>query len=86
MTTMKTKVKEIKSKRGISFRLEFDDRKEQVKVTCLSAVGFCSFLKREIHAVMNPLNLKVVEEGFEDITYKCPSYKKKKVVEAVKEF
>lgn len=83
---MKMQVKEIKSKRGICFRLEFDNRKSQVTVTCLSAVGFCSFLKQEIHAVMDPLKLKVVKEEFEKITYYCPSYKKKKVVEAVKEF
>lgn len=74
---------DIKSKSGPCYRLEF--KKNTVKVTCLSAVGVCSFLKTEIYYAMNPLKLKEKETGFETVTYKCPFWKKKAVIKRVRE-
>lgn len=82
---MKIRKKEIRSKSGIMYLLEFNDKKQECKVTCLSAVGFCSMLKREIHYAMDCLNLEVSHMGIEDITYKCPSYKNQQVIRRVKE-
>lgn len=83
---MKTlRIREIKSKSGISYRLEFDDKKKECRVTCLSATGACSFLKREIHYAMDCLKLKVVSEGYESITYKCPSYKYQRLIKRIQE-
>lgn len=82
---MKIRSKEIRSKSGICYRLEFNDRKQECKVTCLSATGFCSFLKREILYAMDPLNLEVANMGYEDITYKCPSHKNQKVIRRIQE-
>ncbi len=80
---MKIRKKDIKSKSGMHYRVEFDDRKQECKVTCLSATGFCSVLKREIHYAMDPLNLEIVNMGIEDITYRCPSYMNQKVIRRI---
>lgn len=82
---MKIRKKEIKSKSGICYRLEFNDKKQECKITCLSATGACSFLKREIHYAMDPLNLEISSTGFEDITYKCPSHMNQKVIQRIQE-
>ena len=82
---MRIRKKEIKSKSRIAYQLEFNDKKQEVKVTCLSATGACSFLKREIRYAMDPLNLEIVNMGFEDITYKCPSYMNRKVIQRIRE-
>ena len=82
---MKIRKKEIKSKSGLCYRLEFNDKKQECKVTCLSATGACSFLKREIHYAMDCLNLEISNVGFEDITYKCPSHMNQKVIQRIKE-
>ena len=82
---MRIRKKEIKSKSGIGYQLEFNDKKQELKVTCLSATGACSFLKREIHYAMDPLNLKIVNIGVEDITYKCHLYMNRKVIRRIQE-
>lgn len=82
---MKIRKKELKSKSGIWYRIEFNDKNQECKVTCLSATGAFSFLKREIHYAMDTLNLEILKEGFEDITYKCPSYKNQKVIQRIQE-
>ena len=82
---MKIRTKIVKSKSGLQYKLEFNDRKEQVKVTCLSVTCAVSFLKKEIHNAMDPLYLKIDHEGIDDITYICPSYKKQKVIRRIKE-
>ena len=82
---MKIRKKKIKSKSGILYQLEFNDKKQESKVTCLSATGACSFLKREIHHAMDCLNLEISNVGFEDITYKCPSHMNQKVIQRIKE-
>ena len=82
---MKVREKEIKSKSGLIYRLEFNDKKRECKVTCLSVTCAFSFLKREIHYAMDCLKLKVVCEEYETITYKCPSYMKKKVIQRIQQ-
>lgn len=82
---MKIRKKEIKSKSSICYRLEFNDKKQECKVTCLSATCAFSFLKREIHHAMDCLNLEISNVGFEDITYKCPSHMNQKVIQRIKE-
>lgn len=81
----KTREKDIKSKSGILYRLEFSDKKQECRVTCLSATCAFSFLKREIHYAMDPLNLEIVSMGIDDITYKCPSYMNQKVIKRIRE-
>ena len=82
---MRIRKKEIKSKSGRVYRLEFNDKKQELTVTCLSATGACSFLKNEIRYAMEPLSLVIVNIGLDNVTYKCPSYMNRQVIKRIQE-
>lgn len=75
---------EVKSKSGILYCLDFNDKENEVTIKCLSKVG-ASSPKDLIFAAMYPLNLETVREGLDDITYKCPTNMNNKVRKSIRE-
>lgn len=75
-------VKEIKSKSGLVYRLEF--KKRLLTVTCLSTKGSDIEQKKDILRAMGPLDFEWESMTWDSITYKCSLFDRVKAVRRIR--